>query len=125
MKNIQAQHETNGLTEKGEKEAFRTLQSTSDNSSNVDTKAIGEIGGITNSFISATKYAAANAGTTEEKERLLRQAQEALNDAREDIRKINMRSHKTQRGIATIAGKALLAAAAGAIAGGIWLLSKR
>lgn len=125
MSDKQLKHSGNGLSEKGEQEAFKTLQSASKNSSNVDTVAIGQIGNITNNFISAAKESAVGASSTEDKERILQEAKNAMDSARIDIRQINMRSHKTQRGIATLAAQALLAVAAGAVAGGIWLLSKR
>lgn len=113
------------LTNAGQKEAFRALQSTSKNASEVDTAAINQIGSLTSEYIGAARDAAAKATTEEDVARRLGEAREALKGAREDILEVNRRSHESQRGFATLAIKGALLLAGAAVTGGLWLLSKK
>lgn len=123
-KDIEERASTSHLTNGGQKEAFRTLQETSNSTSKVDSDAINQIGTITSEFISAIKEAAANAGTEDERTRRLSDAKEALREARDEIREVSKRSHQSQRGFATLATIGALALAGIAISGTLWLLSR-
>ena len=113
------------LTPEGQAEAFRTLHKTSENTSTVDSDAINQISALTSQFISASTEAASNSSTEDERTKRLTDAKEALREAREDIREVNMRSHQSQRGFATLAVKGMLVLAGAAVTGGLWLLSKK
>ena len=124
-KSIEASIPESRLSNDGQKEGFRTLHKTSDNTASVDSDAINQIGSLTSEFIAASKDAAASATTEDERTRHLNDAKEALREAREDIREVNMRSHHSQRGFATLAVKGMIVLAGAAVAGGLWLLSRK
>lgn len=124
-KSIKERSSASHLTNDGQREAFRTLQETSNSTSKVDSDAINQIGSLTSEFISAAKDAAASAETEDERTRRLNDAKEALREARDEIREVNKRSHESQRGFATLATMGALALAGIAISGGLWLLSKK
>ena len=124
-KSIESIVPENHLSNDGQKEGFRTLHKTSDNTSSVDSEAIKQIGALTSEFIAASKESAASADTEDERTKRLNDAKEALREAREDIREVNMRSHQSQRGYATLAVKGMLVLAGAAVTGGLWLLSKK
>lgn len=124
-KNIVATSPVNHLSDDGQKEGFRALQKTSDNTSSVDSDAIREIGSLTSKFISTSKEALANAATEKERAKVLEDAAEELRGARKDILEVNARSHQSQRGFATLATKGMLVLAGAAAAGGLWMVKKK
>ena len=124
-KNIGKYIPTSHLSNDAQKEVFRTLQTTSENTSHVDSDAINQIRALTSQFISASKEAAASAVTKDERTKRLADAGEALRHAREAISEVNMRSHMSQRGFATLALKGALILAGAAVTGGLMLLSKK
>ena len=96
-KNIVATSPVNHLSDHGQKEGFRALQKTSDNTSSVDSDAIREIGSLTSKFISTSNEALANAATEKERTKVLEDAAEELRGACKDILEVNARSHQSQR----------------------------
>jgi hypothetical protein len=114
-----------GLSSEGQKEAFRSFQTASNNTGQVDSSAISQIGSITSEFIAASKEAAQKAESAEERREIREDMKDALNAAREGIREVNQRSHESQRGFATIALTGLLAVAGVALGGAAWLLRNK
>ncbi|MBL1376191.1 hypothetical protein [Zobellella iuensis] len=124
-KNIESKSSVSRLSDEGQKEGFQTLHKTSENTAKVDSDAINNIGSLTSEYISASKEALANAKTEDERTQRLKDARDALREAREDIREVNKRSHQSQRGFSTLAIIGMTALAGVAISGGLWLLSKK
>lgn len=114
-----------GLSEAGEKEAFKTLGATSNNTASIDTASVENIQKTHSTYSDYLKEGLSSSTSKEERDDYTKKAEDAFRKASDDIRQINMRGHKTQRGIATIAGKALLAGAAAVVGAGVWLLSRK